>query len=156
MDGESEAGLWPAVLAAEDHVRRARFEFYQGSNARHDVLSAALNDRRQEHSALAYLQHFPSDVPTLLDPLVSLAMTHRCALEARRAIAGNRSDTVVQGVRRIVDALLRSADTDGDDYRRLAELLVHLDDKPALRALVELASASDDPEIREAGEDFSA
>ncbi|MGW4774923.1 hypothetical protein ACWEO2_43725 [Nocardia sp. NPDC004278] len=150
---KTDKDLWSAVVVAEQQANNVRAEFYRNAGSRVDIVSAALRDYRERDAALLFLQMIPEDVPRLLDQLIDLAMSPRWALSARRAIAGNKSDAVVHAVRQLVDTRLHAADA--DDYRRLAELLLNLNDMPALRALTERAAKSDNAGIREVGEDFS-
>ena len=106
------------------------------------------------HSAASsFVQALPDDVPELIDQLIAHAMSPRSALAARRAIASGRTDIVRPLVRQVVNRRLATADP--DDYRRLAELLVHLHDGEALEALVRKARSHDDPSLQEVAEDFS-
>lgn len=149
-----DTDLWAAVVAAEQQAASARAEFYHNAESRHDVLAAGLHGSRwEQRSALTFLECFPDDVPALLDQVIDLATSPRWAGPARQAIASNKAEAVVHRVRQLIDMRLENADA--DDYRRLAELLVHLNDTQALRALIERAKSNNDPEIREVGEDFS-
>ena len=146
--------LWAAIVAADQQLARVRAEFYQDAEARHEVLLAALQGSNWDcGAALAYLEALPDDVPELLDQLVEHAMSHRWALAARRAIAAGWSEKVAPVLRQIIERRLGTADP--DDYRRIAELLLHLGEREGLRMLVESARKKDDPDIREVADDFS-
>ncbi|MFJ6137268.1 hypothetical protein [Kitasatospora sp. NPDC092286] len=151
---KSDQDLWTAVVAAERRAADVRADFYRNAESRRDVLAAALQGSNWERdAALSFLEVLPEDVPVLLDQLIDNAVSPGWALAARRVIASGQTDVVISAVRQIVDARLRTADA--DDYRRLAELFRHLNDRPALHRLVGQAEMSDDQDIREVGEDFS-
>lgn len=150
----ADQNLWAAVVAADQQLARSRAEFYQHAEARREVLASALRGSNWDRgAALSFLEVLSDDVPELLDQLVEHATSHRWALAARRAIASGRREDVTPMLRQIVEVRLATADP--DDYRRLAELLRHLNDNVALRALVENAKRRDDPDVQEVARDFS-
>lgn len=145
--------LWAAVVAAEREVTQSRAHFYQRATSRPEILAEALNGSRWEKAAaLSFLQSLPDDVPILLGQLVGLAMSSGWALSARRAIASGQRSVVLPALDTLVRARLSEADA--DDYRRLAELLHHIQALDTLGALVQAALVSGDAETIEVGQDF--
>jgi hypothetical protein len=146
--------LWTALVSAEQERARRRVDFYRDAQSRAEILGQALNGSAWDRgTALNFLRTLPDDVPTLLDRLVDHALTHTWALEARQAIAQAPRDQIQPRLRGIVAAMLPAAED--DEYRRLAELLAHLEHWSTLHELVEQAMTHDDPDIREVGEDFT-
>jgi hypothetical protein len=118
-----------------------------------EQLGAALTDPSRRRSALLILQQV--DVPvtvSLLEPIVSAALSHRDALLARETLGRLPYRLGAARVPPVVAGLLDGSDD--DTYRRLAELLDHLGLYAALRDLCERAARSDDPNVREVGTDF--
>jgi len=151
----NDQDLWAAIVAADQHLARARAEFYQHAEARREVLAAALQGSNWDRgAALSLLEVLPDDVPELLDQLVEQATSHRWALASRRAIASGRREAVTPLLRQIIRKRLETADV--DDYRRLAELLRHMNDEEALSALVQKAGSLDDPDMQEVAQDFAS
>ncbi|GAA2630206.1 hypothetical protein [Paractinoplanes durhamensis] len=147
--------LWDALVAAEwEHAHR-RAEFYQQARSRTDVITAALAGSSADQStALRFLAVLPDDVPAVLDRLIELSLSHRWSLEARQAIAPAwRAGRLPDLPRKV---LARLQDADDDEYRRLAELLLHLQATAELHELVKRAEQSTDPDIREVADDFAA
>ncbi|MFI0941854.1 hypothetical protein [Streptomyces sp. NPDC021020] len=155
-DRTTDQDLWAAVVAAEQQAAAARAAFHRNAGSRRQVLAAGLRGHSawERGAALSCLEAQPDDVPELLDQLVGLALLPGWAGRARRVIDRGRREAVLPAVRHIVDTLLPTAEA--DHYRRLAELLDHLADRPALHALVERAAASDDEETREVAVDFAS
>jgi hypothetical protein len=144
---------WEALVAAEKQVVKCRAEFNAAAASRLEILTAALSGTNWERStALEFLCTFPGDVPELLDRLVGLATSHRWAPFARRAISSGSRSLLIPKLRTAIGARLASAD--GDEYRRLAELLAEMQAWDELQSLVRSALASRDADIREVGEDF--
>ncbi|GLZ79591.1 hypothetical protein Afil01_43980 [Actinorhabdospora filicis] len=151
----NDQDLWTALVEAERQLARARAEFYQRAEGRSEVLAAALQgpSNWDRGTALAFLGKIPDDVPELLDQLVENATSHAWALVARRAIAAGRRELVTPLLRRIVRERLETADA--EDYRRLAELLRHMNDDEALGELVRRAADLEDPDMQEVARDFA-
>jgi hypothetical protein len=56
--------------------------------------------------------------------------------------------------RDFVERTLSSPDATDEEFHRLAELLVELDEPELLKMVVDAAGRSDDPDIREIAEDY--
>jgi hypothetical protein len=108
----------------------------------------------QTRQALLLLANLhPDYTVALADPLATRALSHRDALLVRQVFGRLPHHEAVDVVPAAVWRQLgRTADDDA--YRRLAELLDHLGLDDALRELAEAALRSDDPAIREVGEEF--
>jgi hypothetical protein len=65
-----------------------------------------------------------------------------------------RRDRLIPAMKQLVPPLLETADY--DDYRRLAELLAHVNAWELLGELTRRALASADPDTREVGDDFTS
>jgi hypothetical protein len=109
-----------------------------------------------EHSTLSLMGLLFLDQSVtlgLLDELVLIAaQSQRHALLARQLIGGLPHGEVEDRVPGVVRRRLAQADE--DEYRRLAELLVHLGLRDLLDELVSKALASANRYVREVGEDF--
>jgi hypothetical protein len=146
--------LWAALVAAEQQRSRRRAEFYQHARARTDTIASALAGSVWDQGvALEFLAALPDDVPAMLDRLIELSLSHRWALAARQAIAPAWRAGRLPDLPPKVFARLNRADD--DEYRRLAELLEHLQAWDALRELVKRARTSADPDIREIADDYA-
>ncbi|GIE85766.1 hypothetical protein [Actinoplanes regularis] len=146
--------LWAALVAAEQERAHRRAEFYQHAKSRTGIIAQALNGSRWDQGvALEFLAVLPEDVPAVLDRLIELSLSHGWALAARQAIAPAWRTGRLGELPQKVMALLDHADE--DEYRRLAELLDHIQARDVLRELVNRAKTSADPDIREVAEDFA-
>jgi hypothetical protein len=122
--------------------------------------SAALARLRQEltggkaRRALLLLGVLPTGYTVALaDVLAERALSHRDGLLVRQLFGRlPRHETVSVVPTAVSVQLVRTPDDDA--YRRLAELLYYLGLDDALRELAEAALASDDPGVREVGEEF--
>lgn len=155
MNSRDDHTLWETVVAAERELAGCRADFYQHANSRLEILAEALNgsgwDRAAAMNFLAVLGLH--DTLELLPQLVELALSHRWAGRARQAIGSARRDRLIPALEEIVLPRLGSADW--DEYRRLAELLAHVEAWDILRQLTQRALTSDDLDTREVGEDFT-
>jgi hypothetical protein len=120
-----------------------------------ESLRHALRVLEDEPAALLLLGVLePEYSEALVDELVSASLSHRNALRVR-LILGRLPH--VQAERIVPPAVWRRLQDTGDydAYRRMAELLSHLGLREALSQLSAQALASEDPDIREVGEDFA-
>lgn len=158
MNETEDHALWIAVVAAQTELAARRADFHQHARFPASVLAAALNGPPPEQAAalrfLAATPGFVSDHMELLPKLIELAtQSHRWATYARQAIGAARRDRLIPAIRQLVPPLLDTADC--DDYRRLADLLAHVEAWEILGELTRRALASADPDMREVGEDFT-
>jgi hypothetical protein len=157
MESEDDRKLWADVVAAEKQLVQARFQFNERSHARKEQLREALEgaSKSDRRAALAFLEVFPEDVPDLLDRLFDISLSPGWALATRRAIARGPAELVTPALRQLVERQLADPETDADDYRRIAELLDHVNHADTLAHLANTANQSADPEIREVGTDYT-
>lgn len=118
------------------------------------LLGESLRDPTRRRAALLLASLLDPIVTVLsLDIVVGLAASDRDAVLVRQILGRLPYHEVTARVPPIVDALLD--DADDHDYRRYAELLVHLGLADALRDLCSRASNSPDPGTREVAAEFS-
>lgn len=120
-----------------------------------EALRRALRVPEDQPAALLLLSLLdPGYSEALADQLVSASLSHRNALRVRLILGRLPHDQAEQIV---PPAVWRQLQETGDDdaYRRMAELLSHLGLLEALSQLSAQAVGSDDPDIREVGEDFA-
>lgn len=160
MSGPPTAGrpqdAWPRALAGVAALSAAVGELHADYAALLGLLADALADPIERGPALHVLSYLDEDYTiALADRLVAASLSHRDAL-AVREVLGRLSWQ--EAARVVPPAVWAQLDETGDDdaYRRLAELLRHLGLTEALRRLCQRALASDDPDVREVGEDFAA
>ncbi|MFB9236561.1 hypothetical protein ACFFWC_13540 [Plantactinospora siamensis] len=145
-DEVDDRQLWAALVTAEQESARRRAEFYRHAWSRTEILAKALAGGVWDQAvALEFLDSIPHDVPALLDDLVEHAVSQRWAGLARRAIANADRQRTRPVLRRIVGERLRRAGA--DEYRRLAELLVEVEDWAMLRVLLQPVADDADPRL---------
>lgn len=144
---------WARVLEAESAAITARTNFTPEDYVA--VLREALLDDADRDAALGFAQHLPDEqLKALLPQLYETAtLTHRSILLTRQLIARLDRQWLTSALGPLVERTL--AEGDEEAYRRLAELLDHLEQYGLLARLVEAAAGSEDEEIREVAEDFS-
>ncbi len=146
---------WQRGIAAIKELAAAAAALRSDQATTLTLLKQALDSPTERVSALLLLNNIHPDFTVLLaDRLVALSLSHRDALLVRQ-ILGRLSYEQAQGV--VPAAVWRQLDStdDYDAYRRLAELLAHLGLTQSLRQLCERALASQDPDVREVGEDLA-
>lgn len=151
----SDQELWDAFVEAKREMHRRQAEFYQQAQDRPGILKAALAPRAgawEQGAALDFLSAISDDGPVVLAALVGWSTSHRWALAARQAIDRIPRDRLLPLLEPLILTRLDSADD--DEYRRLAELLAHIDAWALLGTLVARAMATDDPHTQEVGQDF--
>lgn len=153
---DSEKALPSYLDRALDAIRQlpvALQPLDKDPSATADLLSAALGDPTRRRATLLLASLLDPVVTILsLDVIVGLAASDKDAVLVRQILGRVPHHEVVARVPPIVDLLLDGADD--HDYRRYAELLVHLGLTDALRDLCSRASKSPDPGIREVGAEF--
>lgn len=117
------------------------------------LLRDALRDPTRRRASLILASLLDPVVTMLsLDIMVGLAASDRDAVLVRQILGRLPHHEVLARVPPILDVALD--DADDHDYRRYAELLVHLALGDALRDLCSRASESPDPGIREVAAEF--
>jgi hypothetical protein len=135
-------------------LNRERSAFLAGEVDRVALLRRELRGSERT-TALAIAAWLPSDELRLLLPeLVYLAsFSHGGTSPARELILSLPRDLVLRQIEALTEPLLR--DGTYDEYRRFLELYQLLD-RDLMLSLARRAAAHEDPDIREAGEDFLA
>ncbi|MEV5707997.1 hypothetical protein [Actinoallomurus sp. NPDC052274] len=118
------------------------------------ALGEALKTFETRDEALLLLETLGTDITeALVPPLLRAALRVRDTLLVRQLLGRLPNSAAEAAVPLAVRKLLDEA-AEGDDYRRMAELLDHLGLDAALRDLCVRARDSIDEEIREVAEDF--
>jgi hypothetical protein len=151
-----DAAIWGYVIDASLAYLEASRSFLAEGVARVPVLRKALREpglpRMEALRMIPYLKE--DERKELFEELVFLASWANGAVQcARDAIRSLPRDWVLARIEEAAEPLL-AAGTD-DEYRRFLELYELLDRALTLR-LARRAAASEDLDIREAGEDFLA
>jgi hypothetical protein len=150
---ESDRRLWTELVAAESDLYAARRRFVAEAVDEESVLREALG-QPSRGTALRLLVSRPEDLrAALLPELVELAAAGPADVALCRDAIASLPESVLRerGLERLVlDVLAGASDW---EFRRLAELLDRVD-RTLLAQLVELAAASEDPDIREVADDF--
>lgn len=147
-----DESLWRAVIDAHAASLTAQQRFVTECSDPLPLFRRSLADPRERRWRM-FLRHQPDSVRlVLLDALLDLATVgHREIGMVRDVILAMPRDAVRIRWAERQEELLRDAGE--EEYRRLLELLEHLD-ADACRQLAQRASQHDDEEIREAGTDF--
>jgi hypothetical protein len=149
--GSSSNG-WDAALEALVRVSTSLGEL----SSRPDVatrLRAGLSNPTERRPTLLILGLMDTrHTAQVADQVVEAAESHRDARLARELLGRLPRKESQALIPPLVSARLEHADDDA--YRRLAELLVHLDLKGALDELRARAASSDNPSVREIATDF--
>lgn len=150
---ENDSALWRHLLDNEIAFIKARMDFHAGCTDKVAVIQKVLRDPAQRGTALRYLLYMKiSERQQLFDVLLYLASVgHADIALCREVILSLPREWVVSNIERCAEPLLAQG-TD-EEYRRLLELYINLDRNLACR-LATRALQNDDPDIREAGEDF--
>jgi hypothetical protein len=149
---EEDKRIWEQLVEAHTHFGRAGQAFLAPGVGRVALIRSALS-RGVDPTATRMLDSLPIDELQDLFPLLLhyASFSHGAVASFRRAILSLPRDWVVEYIQVEAPSLLASGGY--DEYRRILELCVELDSSLTHR-LAELASAHNDPDIREAGNDF--
>jgi hypothetical protein len=147
---------WRGVCQRDALADQAREQFLHAVKDPLGVVRRALAEPRQRMSALRTLAIFPEEQRrAALPELVLLASRYMDRIEqVRTTIASFDRAWLKENVGPEVWSVLGPQAT-YEEYRFLGELLEGLGFDELLAELVSRARASDDPDIREAGEEFS-
>ncbi|MGP3991652.1 hypothetical protein [Streptomyces sp. 3N207] len=145
-----------AALAAADALDRSLVPLRQDRESTSRALGEALKRLDTRDDALLLLATLDTDITeALLVPLLRAALRVRDTLTVRHLLGRLPRSTAEAAVPSAVWALLDETE-DGDDYRRMAEMLDHLGLDTALRDLTVRAHESTDEEVREVAADFGS
>lgn len=142
------------ALEAADRLNRALGPLRIDREGAKDRLRSALRQPEQEVQAILLLDTLSTE-PTkgLIDVLLDHALRDRYTVLIRNLLGRLAWSEAKEIVPPAVWRLLDKAD-EGDDYRRMAELLDHLGLHEALQELCVRASDSIDEDVREVAGDF--
>ena len=145
----------PATLYAFGNRQRPRRrqEFLRGCTDRVAAIQKGLQNPGERGTALRLFFYLSlSERQSLLDELVDLASVGHSDIElCREAILSLPKGWLLEHIECSVESLL--ADGTDEEYRRLLELYVRIDDR-LTEKLVKRALQHEDIDVREAGEDF--
>ena len=149
-----DKGIWLDFVCAEEAYITAM------ANLRHvdevEVLREGLRNLAWRRPALVVLRLTDVEVVEQLLPelLVLANVGHSLISEVRRCILRVRPESLRPHVARHVAGLISDQASDYEAYRRIAELLVDMEEWGLLKTLTNAAALSADPDIREVDEDF--
>ncbi|WP_017584796.1 hypothetical protein [Nocardiopsis ganjiahuensis] len=145
---------WRSLVELEQEVARRRAEVNRLPSRPEILTGALLNGSVWDRSvALEFLRDFPEDVPRLLEILVDLSLSPGWLKQAGEAIRAARQD--ISPSRFVEVARRATGREDVEDYRSVCCVLADVGAWQALGVVVEQASGSRDPAIREIAQDFS-
>lgn len=148
-----QSELWDKLLETEIDYIQTRQDFLQHYPNRVARINRALEDPTQRGTALRIIEYLTiEERQSLLNVLVDLASVSHADIElCREAIFSLPKNWLLAHIEKSAEPLLQ--DGTDEEYRRLLELYVALDSELAER-LARRALEHEDPDIREAGEDF--
>jgi hypothetical protein len=150
-----EPETWHRALQSASALNQATAAFRAHPSEALALLSAGLNDGAQARRTLLLLSYLdPGYIVALADRLVYCAERHRDALLVRQIFGRLRHDHAEDLVPLAVWRHLGDREDD-EAYRRMAELLYHLGLTDALRQITRRALASEDPNMRDVGLEFT-
>ena len=147
---------WESASQAAEALQITMSDLRTNSETAIDCLRSALTDFSARDPALTVLGILSTDYTVkLIDDLVVVALRTRYTLQIRNLL-GRLAYQQAEALVPLAVWRLLEAESDGDAYRRMAELLDHLGLKDALDQLFIQARNSIDEDAREMAEDFSS
>ena len=145
--------IWRNLVDTEIAYIQNRQDFLQGCHNRIEPIKAALENPAERGTALRLIEYLTiEERQSLLSELVDLATVGHSDIElCRQAILSVPKNWLLAHIENFAEPLLQHG-TD-EEYRRLLELYVELDWELTQR-LAKRALEHQDPDIREAGQDF--
>jgi hypothetical protein len=151
---DSRHDFWRQAVGHAEELESAVRALQSDEASTLPALRSALHTSEGERGALLLLALLDVRyVLSVVDELVSAALSHRNALRVRQILGRASRRELAAAIPPAVWHQLEIT-PDDDAYRRLAELLSHLGLDEALGELTRRAIASDDPNIQEVGQDF--
>ena len=145
---------WRSLVALQQEIARRRAEVNR-LPSRPEMLEKALLDGSvwDRSVALDFLRDFPEDVPRLLEVLVDMSLSPGWLKPVCEAIRAARQDISPS---RFAEVAKRAISSEAaGDYLMVSCMLADVGAWQALGVVVEQASESGDPEIREIARDFT-
>ncbi|MDY6802625.1 MAG: hypothetical protein SXA11_02300 [Cyanobacteriota bacterium] len=145
--------LWQSLVTRELAYIQSRQEFLSVCTDRVTTIQKGLQNPRERGTALRLLFYLPlPERQSLLAELVELASVGHSDIElCREAILSLPKSWLLANIENSAEGLL--GDGTDEEYRRLLELYIKIDDR-LTEKLVKRALQDEDADIREAGEDF--
>lgn len=153
QDTEKDTELWRKLVEREIAYIQTRHDFLNDCTDRVAPIKKALPNPSERGTALRLIEYLKlEERQSLFDELVDLASVSHSDIElCRKAILSLPKTWLLANIEKSADSLLQ--DGTDEEYRRLLELYIDIDGELTQR-LARRALQHDDPDIREAGEDF--
>ena len=150
---ENDTELWRKLVEKELVYIQTRQEFLNDCTHRVALIKKALQNPTQRGTALRLIKYLKlEERQSLFDELVDLASVSHSDIElCRKAILSFPQKWLLANIENSAESLLQ--DGTDEEYRRLLELYIDIDGELTQRLALQ-ALQHDDPDIREAGEDF--
>lgn len=150
---EKDMELWRKLFESEITYIQTRQEFLKHSTNRVAMIEKALHNPAERGTALRLLEYFTiEECQILFDNLVNLASVSQSDIElVRKVILSLPKTWLLANIENSAEPLLN--DGTDEEYRRLLELYIHIDEELTQR-LVSQALHHADPDIQEVGTDF--
>ncbi|MFB2977093.1 hypothetical protein [Microseira sp. BLCC-F43] len=150
---EKERELWHHLVERELAYIQIRQEFLTNCTDRMAFIKKALHKPNERGTALRLIEYLKiEERQSLLKDLVDLASVSHSDIElVRQAILSLPKTWLLDNIEKSAEPLLKNG-TD-EEYRRLLELYIQID-RDLTERLAKRALQHEDPDIREAGEDF--
>lgn len=152
---DTDSDLWQRFVEAERAYTAARAHLLTESTSPVSVVRAGLDQPQGRSAALQVAASLPLEQRReLLADLLALAVyVHGLTREARKIILSLPREWLRANIEAYAEPIL--AHEDYEEYRGLLELYSHIGSSLTLR-LAQRAAEHQDPDIREAGEDYIA
>jgi len=150
---EKDMELWRKLFESEITYIQNRQEFLNHSTNRVSTIEKALHNPAERGTALRLIEYCTTEErQSLFDDLVNLASVSHSHIEmTRQAILSLPKTWLLANIENSAKPLLK--DGTDEEYRRLLELYIHIDEE-LTQKLVSEALNHPDPDIQEVGSDF--
>jgi hypothetical protein len=150
---EKDMELWRNFFESEITYIQTRQEFLNHSTNRVEIITKALHSPNERGTALRLLEYLTIEERQIFfDDLVNLASVSHSDIEVvRKAILCFPKNWLLANIENSAEPLIK--DGTDEEYRRLLELYIHIDEG-LTQKLVSQALNHPDPHIQEVGSDF--
>lgn len=150
---EKDMELWRNLFESEITYIQTRQEFLKHSTNRVELIEKALHNPAERGTALRLIEYCTiEECQILFDDLVNLASVYHSDIElVRKVILSLPKTWLLANIENSAEPLLK--DGTDEEYRRLLELYIHIDEE-LTQKLVNQALNHPDPDIQEVGSDF--
>jgi hypothetical protein len=151
---QNDINIWHQLIDQEKAYLETR-KIFINSPSRVELLKKALQNPSERATALKFINHLTkSEHQSLFDELIKLASVGHSDIElVRKAILSLDTTWLLENIETHAELILENGAD--EEYRRLLELYIQLDDKLTQR-LVAKALQHSDIDIQEVGEDFES